>query len=266
MPTLTVPPRAPELVSVEPAPRLAATTVPPVVVTVPPVTFTVPRAPELVTVPPATVTVPTCVPVFANVAPAATVTSATMPALTDVVPAARAIGEPTVAPVATSKAPPSTLTAPPGAITPPAETFKVPPRTVVVPVKVFTPPRDHSPAPSLTRLSLPGAIAAVPAESTRAKLRALPAPEPTRFRVRSKAIGAAMATAMLAVSPIVLIAVGALSVTSRVSRSMAVMVVPAVKAVPVMVEPTMMFSTPSRTTLVAPSGARAMFWPVASAT
>ena len=36
------------------------------------------------------------------------------------------------------------------------------------------------------------------------------------------------------------------------------MVVPAVKAVPVMVEPTTMFSTPSSVTVETPCGARAM--------
>ena len=76
--------------------------------------------------------------------------------------------------------------------------------------------------------------------------------------MRANSIGAAMAMAMPAVSPRVLIAVGALRVTWRVSRLMPVMVVPAVKAAPVMVEPTMMFSTPSRVTVETPCGARAM--------
>ena len=105
---------------------------------------------------------------------------------------------------------------------------------------------------------MPGATVAEPAESTSGKLMALPAAVPTRLNVRSNSIGAAMVTAMPAVSPSVLTAVGALRVTWRVSRLMPVMVVPAVKAEPVMVEPTMMFSTPSRVTVETPCGARAM--------
>ena len=105
---------------------------------------------------------------------------------------------------------------------------------------------------------MPGASVAEPTASTKGRFSALPAAEPTRFRVRSKESGAAKATTTATVSLRVLTAVGWLSVTSRVSRSNAVMVVPAVKAVPEMVVPTTMFSTPSRTTFETPCGARAM--------
>ena len=60
---------------------------------------------------------------------------------------------------------------------------------------------------------MPGATVAEPAESTSGRLMALPVAEPTRLKVRSNSMGAAMAMAMPAVSPRVLIAVGALRVT-----------------------------------------------------
>ena len=127
---------------------------------------------------------------------------------------------------------------------------------------MLAPPRAQSPAPSLTRFNLPGATVAEPAESINGKFTALLALLPMRFRVRSKVIGAAMVTEMAAVWSMVLSAVGTLSVISRLSRLMPVTVVPAAKAAPVKVEPMMMFSTLSRTTLETPWGARIMYWTV----